>query len=110
MNLNEYQERADRTRNPRVEGFARAQLSLIGLMAEVGEFATEVQHVIERETKMDAGHVEEELGDILWRLSDICSALDISLDNVGAANIAKLRVRHPEGFSAKTSTLRYDKQ
>ncbi len=108
MNLKEYQELADRTKNPRVHGFDRAKLSLIGLMAEVGEFATEIQHSIEHESKLDQEHVEEELGDILWRLSDICSSLELDLDRIGEKNIAKLRKRHPNGFSAQTSILRLD--
>lgn len=107
MGLSEYQWLAART--ARQDAPDRLQVSLLGLGSEYGELLDEFQHAAERGHEVDLKHVSEELGDVLWRLSDIADALCLSLEGIAAENIAKLRKRHPIAFTAATSIARLDK-
>ena len=51
-------------------------------------------------------HMERELGDILWYLSNACNALNINLQQVMEENERKIRARYPEGFSISRSENR----
>jgi len=50
----------------------------------------------------------KELGDCLWYVAAMATALDVDLGEVGARNIEKLRRRYPDGFSAERSLNRVD--
>ena len=104
-----YQEAAARTAQTAWPNEKRVAVDCYGLVAEVGELLDEFQHRFEHERPLDLAQVQEELGDMLWRMADLCSALDIRLGDIAQANIAKLQIRHPNGFSATTSKLRQDK-
>ncbi len=111
MELNEYQKRAMTTCMPSCENFAYMMLNLVG---EVGEFASKVAKGVRRETetikdnelynlsdyeeavKADA-LLKAEAGDILWQLSGLCHVMGWTLDDVAAANLAKLRGRQERG-------------
>lgn len=47
---------------------------------------------------IDEQHLEKELGDVLWYIALICSAMDWKLDIIMQKNIDKLKARYPEGF------------
>ncbi|MBC7673484.1 MAG: hypothetical protein H7247_13780 [Polaromonas sp.] len=51
---------------------------------------------------LDRATVVEELGDALWCLAIVADTLGVTLSDVARANDAKLRDRHPDGFSART--------
>ena len=51
---------------------------------------------------LDHATVVEELGDALWCLAIVADTLGVSLSDVARANEAKLRDRHPDGFTAGT--------
>lgn len=106
MEFSLYQELASRTSRDSED---RIQVDVLGLAGEVGEICSEFQHASEQHRGLNKENIIEEIGDILWRLSDICSALHISLDVVAKQNIEKLKRRHPNGFSAETSLARIDK-
>ena len=48
----------------------------------------------------------KELGDICWYLAETATALGLSLEDIMAANIEKLRKRYPDGFDAERSVHR----
>ena len=48
----------------------------------------------------------KELGDVLWYVAETATALSMTLDEVAARNIAKLKMRYPDGFSAEKSIHR----
>ena len=85
----------------------RLAVDFAGLVAEVGEIGDEIQHAAEQERSINVAHLAEELGDVLWRVADICTACDLLLATVATNNIAKLEARHPHGFSAATSIARH---
>ena len=47
-----------------------------------------------------------EIGDVLWYLTLICSAFGWNLDYALEANIKKLRERYPNGFESERSINR----
>jgi len=83
--------------------------SSIGLASEGGEFSEIVKKVLFQGKTMDQSvrfHMERELGDILWYLSNACNALNINLQQVMEENERKIRARYPEGFSISRSENR----
>lgn len=78
----------------------------LGLSGEVGEFNDEVKKIIFHEHEYNEDKLVKELGDICWYLALACDSLSISLSDVMAHNIEKLKKRYPEGFSAEASKNR----
>lgn len=94
MNLNEYQKNALETDlNPNTrEGLL---ISLLGVAGEAGELLSKYKkHLRDGDaytTFNDA--IKEELGDVLWYLTNIASKSNLSLEEVALANLAKTRKR-----------------
>ena len=42
-------------------------------------------------------HLIIELGDVLWYVMQACKALEVSIDDVVAGNVEKLKKRYPGG-------------
>jgi len=112
MNLNEYQSESRRTaiyprRIPPIrmmgyEGiFPDVECGLvyptIGLVGESGEFLEKVKKIIrDKEGFIDDSTREkllDELGDILWYLSQVSFELNYALDGLAERNLKKLRDR-----------------
>lgn len=105
---NEYQELAQRTICPQGTAITDrlrcphdTQLihASIGLSGEVGEFCTALQRVYFYGKEVDLTNLKEELGDMLWYIAEACEALDYNMEDVMAANIAKLRQRYPHKYT-----------
>jgi NTP pyrophosphatase (non-canonical NTP hydrolase) len=60
-------------------------------------------HAVTFETREQ---VIEEIGDLLFYPTAICNVLGIGLDEVLRANVAKIRARHPDRFSAEAAANR----
>ena len=69
----------------------------LGLAGEVGELLNKLKKVIrDKKFKIDDDlkkTIEDELGDILWYLSQLATEFDLSLDDVAQKNIEKLYSR-----------------
>lgn len=57
---------------------------------------------------LDKNAIVEELGDILWYVSEGASSLGVTLEEVAAHNIERLKIRFPDGFSSEHSIRRVD--
>ena len=77
----------------------RLNHSVLGLAGEVGELAYAIEKWIQYGQPLDETNVKEELGDILWYLALACNALGVPMEEVMAANIAKLKKRFPERYT-----------
>lgn len=105
MQINEYQELARRTQNPELSPRDMIEHALWGLSAEVGE-------VCGLHQKKHQGHpmnyvaLRKEIGDCLWFIGELCDAYDFSMEKIAEENIAKLKRRYPDGFSAEKSLHR----
>ena len=76
-----------------------------GLASEAGEFAGLLQKTYQGH-EYDRGHAIKELGDCCWMISEACTALDVTLEEVMRSNIDKLKNRYPEGFDPEKSLHR----
>ncbi len=73
----------------------------LGLVGESGEVAEKVKKVIrdkngffDQETLIG---LSKELGDVLWYVSNICSELNLSMEDIAIENLNKLKKRSLEG-------------
>src|SRR5215208_6096422 len=96
MNFSEYETAAARTINPSLGETERLIDAAAGLAEEAGEALSLVRKHLYQGKALDRERLEKELGDALWCLAMTARAAGISLDSIAAANIAKLRTRHPE--------------
>lgn len=78
----------------------------LGLAGEAGEVVDLVKKHVFHEHILDRVHLAEELGDVLWYVAALASTLGIPLEDIAAANVAKLLARYPEGFDAQRSRER----
>lgn len=73
----------------------------LGLANEAGEVAGKIKKIFrDRQgviTDADREALALELGDVLWYLAEICTRLGIRLEDVAAANIAKIADRMSRG-------------
>lgn len=107
MTLDEYQALAARTIGARTPSDQLANMAL-GLAGEAGETADMLKKHLFHGKALDHDEVVKELGDVLWYVAGMATAIGASLDEIGARNIAKLRARYPDGFSAEASARRAD--
>jgi NTP pyrophosphatase (non-canonical NTP hydrolase) len=91
---------------------ARLLTSVIGMMAESGEFAEVVKKKIFQAdtdfTEQEIFHMKRELGDVLWYWVQGCTALGFTPHEVMNENIKKLEQRYPNGFEVIRSEVRAD--
>lgn len=82
--------------------------NVIGLVGEAGEIAGTVLAGVQENQATDREKLKKELGDCLWYLAALCTKADLSLEDVMHANIEKLKLRYPDGYSAEASKKRVD--
>jgi NTP pyrophosphatase (non-canonical NTP hydrolase) len=80
---------------------ARYIYPVLGLTNEAGEVAGKIKKIW-RDKAGVVGDAEREalrgeLGDVLWYLAQVCTDLDLSLDDVASANLKKLFDRMERG-------------
>lgn len=99
MELNEYQEIAERTdlgnEIPLIE---MQKCFAMGLAGEAGETLDTIKKYFYHQRPLDRDHLLKELGDTLWYLAMLAKKFDFTLQEVAVANIAKLAKRYPAGF------------
>ena len=73
----------------------------LGLANEAGEVAGKVKKIFRDKGGQigadDREALKGELGDVLWYLTQICTELDLTLEEVAAANVEKLFSRLDRG-------------
>jgi len=106
VNANEYQRLAMTTLNPALSKKDVLINGVMGLCGESGEAIDIVKKWLAQGHALDQEKLAKELGDICWYLAETATALDLSLEDIMAANIDKLKKRYPEGFDADRSIHR----
>jgi len=73
----------------------------MGMVNEAGEVAGKVKKIFRDRageiSEEDRQALKQELGDVLWYLAQICTELDLSLQEVAEANLIKLFSRLERG-------------
>ena len=86
--------------------------SVVGMLAESGEFAEVVKKkLFQADTQFTSDevfHMKRELGDVLWYWVQGCRALGFTPDEVMDENIRKLEKRYPNGFEVVKSENRQE--
>ena len=108
MTLDDHQHAAARTLNPALDDRDRLADAAAGLAEEAGEVLGLVRKHAYMGHPLDRERVTRELGDALWCLATVASAIGVTLDGVAAANVEKLRQRYPSGYSDEASRARVD--
>lgn len=108
MDLNQYQELAARTLGRERSHQQQLANAALGLAGEAGEVADTLKKHLYHAHPLDRDAVVKELGDCLWYVAAMATVLDVSLEEIGAQNIDKLRRRYPEGFSVERSLNRVE--
>ena len=78
----------------------RLLTAAVGVSAEGGEFMEIVKKMVFQGKPWDdhnRKHLVIELGDVMWYVMQACMALNITLDDVIAGNVEKLKKRYPGG-------------
>lgn len=111
MDLDDFQKEALRTDRVPVDRIADDAISLIvpmlGLAGETGQLLSEYKkHLRDGDAhRLFKERVSEELGDLLWYVANVASKFDLSLSNIAAANLAKVRERWS---SDRSQPLQFD--
>jgi NTP pyrophosphatase (non-canonical NTP hydrolase) len=99
MTLDDYQRAALRTINPALDDRDRLLDASAGLAEEAAELLGLIRKRVFQGREVDEARLIEELGDALWCLAVTAGSLGFALSRVAEANEAKLRLRHPDGFT-----------
>lgn len=107
QNARHYQLLARRTQNTELCLFDKRLHAAFGINAEAGEIASLFQHYYQG-AEISKDKVLDELGDLLWFVSELCDMYNTSIMEVMRRNIAKLEKRYPDGFDAIRSAHRHE--
>ncbi|WP_250008827.1 nucleoside triphosphate pyrophosphohydrolase family protein [Actinoplanes sp. M2I2] len=109
MELNDYQRAALGTAAPRDTPNEVFHL-LLGLVGETGEIAEKAKKVVRDRgsdfSRWDTEDLKKELGDVLWYVAVLADHFDLSLEEVAAANVAKLADRRDRGVLGGSGDVR----
>jgi len=100
MNFTTYQQEARRTANasspyPLLFNWA------LGLCGETGEVVEIIKKATFHGYPLDVEKLEDELGDVLWYVTNLADSLGLDLGKIAEKNVAKLRKRYPSGFQKR---------
>lgn len=81
----------------------------LGMAGEAGEVIEHVKKSMFYGKPLDEAKLKEEAGDLLWYIAGpLCRALGCTLEELAAANVAKLEKRYPEKYSDLAALRRVD--
>lgn len=82
----------------------------LGLTNEAGEVAGKVKKIFRDRNgqinEADRESLKQELGDVLWYLTQICTELGLTLEEVAEANLVKLFSRQARGVIGGEGDIR----
>ncbi len=106
MKVNEYQKKALRTLNPKLDNKDVLINGVMGLCGESGEAIDLVKKHLAQGHELDKEKLAKELGDIAWYLAETAYAIGYDLEEIFQMNIDKLEKRYPKGFDVNKSIHR----
>jgi NTP pyrophosphatase (non-canonical NTP hydrolase) len=108
MNEQEYIQEVLRTYMGKDSISDKLCLGALGLAGESGEVVDAIKKILYQGHALDVTKLTDELGDVFWYFTLICHALNISLEDIKAYNVAKMRKRYPNGFEPERSIYRQE--
>jgi NTP pyrophosphatase (non-canonical NTP hydrolase) len=73
---------------------------LFGMTTEIGELTDQFKKHLAYGKSIDWINVKEEIGDLMWYVSEFCNQHQFDLEEILATNIEKLQTRFPEKFDS----------
>lgn len=98
IEVHKYQSFASKGIRPESEGKDPLVGFALGLAGETGEVVDGIKKIVYhgRTNEITKSHLVEELGDVMWYVANLCTVLDVTLEEVMCMNCDKLRRRYPE--------------
>ncbi len=106
MQLKEYAEKAKRTNAILADKLTANIHMLLGLQTEGGELSDIFKKNIAYGKPIDWINAQEEIGDMMWYISNFCTINGFDLEKILEQNIAKLEARYPEKFTEEKAENR----
>lgn len=66
----------------------------LGLGGETGEVLEVIKKSKRDQKEIDIKHLEEELGDVLWYVANLCTCYNLDMEQVMIKNVNKLKERY----------------
>lgn len=82
----------------------------VGMSGEAGEVLDAVKKHWVYGKELDRENLIEELGDSLFYITAMCNLIGVRLADCIAANMDKLNLRYPQGYTDAAAIARADKQ
>jgi len=106
MNYKEYQELSSKTFAEAGDETLNLLHCAIGASTEAGELLDAFKKHIYYKKELDVVNIGEEIADIQWYLFNLCRLLNLDMEQLLEANIAKLKARYGEKFSEEKAINR----
>lgn len=106
VTFSKFQEQSKRTLNMGLSQNEQIANYSMGLCGETGEVIDVLKKYVYHGHELDKDKLKEELGDVLFYVSALCSTLGINMEESAIGNVEKLIRRYPEGFSKECSINR----
>jgi NTP pyrophosphatase (non-canonical NTP hydrolase) len=100
MNFNEFQQECTRTANPNINRQDANLNWALGIAGEAGEYCELIKKHTFHGKDLDLDDAKKELGDVLFYVAMAAKNLHLSLEEIAAANVEKLKRRYPAGFTS----------
>lgn len=109
IKMSDYRDNVLRTANMKSVSF-KDKLSLggLGIGGEAGEVVDLIKKVLHHDKPLDKDKLIKELGDVRWYLEYLAITIDVSMEEIEAANVTKLKARYPNGFSYEAANNRIE--
>ena len=106
MTMNEYHQLALRTSRGELSSEDHLMNGCLGLAGEAGECCDLLKKSKYQDNREIKEKMIDELGDVLWYVSEAAAALGIWMEDIAQHNIDKLKKRYPHGFDPEKSLHR----
>lgn len=102
MTIREYQKQSGRTNAPLGNSYndLTSIHMLMGMMTEVGELTDQFKKHLAYGKDIDWVNVKEEIGDLMWYISEFANNHQFDLEEILETNISKLQQRFPDKFTS----------
>lgn len=94
----EFQTKSIRTMDHGATEEQQISMMAMGLSGEVGEVIDILKKHLYHGKELDVDHLAEELGDVMFYLTNLATIFDLPMEDVLQENVEKLEKRYPQGF------------
>lgn len=108
MHITDYQKISRRTMNKDLTYDQKLCNMAMGIAGEGGEIIDLIKKAQFQGHTLDVKKVKEEIGDLMWYVSNLAELVGGDMDEILQDNFNKLLKRYPNGFSEEDSILRKD--